>query len=106
LKSFEQLPTSSFFRLKPLAEGVYAAIVEDGTGALGNAGIVDLGDRTLVFDTFQTPEAAIDLKFAAESLTGKAVSIVINSHWHNDHVLGNQVFEQALIEYRKNQKVD
>jgi glyoxylase-like metal-dependent hydrolase (beta-lactamase superfamily II) len=97
LKTVEHLPKSPFFQLVPLSEGVYAAIVEDGTGALGNAGIVDLGDRTLVFDTFQTPVAAIDLKIAAESLTGKSVSLVINSHWHMDHVLGNQVFEGAWI---------
>jgi cyclase len=91
------LPASRFFRLEPLCQGVYAAIVKDGTGALGNAGIVDLGDRTLVFDTFQSPVAAADLKTAAEYLTGKPVSLVVNSHWHNDHVLGNQVFEGSLI---------
>ena len=33
-----------------------------GGAAYSNAGIVDLGDLTLVFDTFQTPQAAQDLK--------------------------------------------
>ena len=29
---------------------------------------------------------------AAEAVTGKRVDKVINSHYHNDHIWGNQVF--------------
>jgi cyclase len=83
---------SSFFRIEPLAEGVYAAIVTDEVLALGNAGIVSLGSETLIFDTFLTPRAAQDLRAAAEQLTRQPVGWVVNSHWHGDHVLGNQVF--------------
>ncbi|MGI8825307.1 MAG: MBL fold metallo-hydrolase [Chloroflexota bacterium] len=54
--------------------------------------IVDLGDRTLIFDTFLIPRAADELRAAAEALTGRPVEWVINSHEHYDHVLGNQVF--------------
>jgi cyclase len=93
----KKMPTSKYFRLEQLADGVYAAIVHDGTGALGNAAFVDLGDRTLVFDTFRSFVAASDLRQAAEEMTGKPVSLVVNSHWHNDHVLGNQVFRDAVI---------
>jgi len=75
-----------------LAEGVYAAIHVDGGAAIGNAGIVDLGDRTLIFDTFMAPQAAEDLRIAAEALTGRPTDAVLNSHWHNDHIWGNQVF--------------
>jgi len=84
---------SEHFTLEPLAKGVYAAIHKEGGWAVGNAGIVDLGDRTLVFDTFLTPRAAKDLRKAAEELTGRSVSLVVNSHYHNDHVWGNQVFD-------------
>jgi glyoxylase-like metal-dependent hydrolase (beta-lactamase superfamily II) len=38
------------------------------------------------------PQAAEDLKTAAEALTGHPVDAVLNSHWHNDHIWGNQVF--------------
>jgi len=88
-----QLPDSKHFRLQQLAEGVYAAIHMDGGAAIGNAGIVDLGDRTLVYDAFISPQAAEDLKTAAEVLTGRPVDAVIDSHWHNDHIWGNQVFD-------------
>lgn len=91
------LPTSQHFRLESLADGVYAAIAAEGGGAVCNAGIVDLGEQTLVFDTFQTPQAARELRAAAEQLTGRAVTYVVNSHWHGDHVHGNMVFAPETI---------
>ncbi len=93
------LPTSKHFTLHQLAEGVYAALSIEGYGATSNAGIVDLGDRTLIFDTFLTPQAAEDLRDAATHLTGRPVSMVINSHWHGDHMQGNGIFapDVALI---------
>jgi cyclase len=93
MKTDRQLPDSKHFRLQQLADGVYAAIHIDGGAAIGNAGIVDLGDRTLIYDTFLTPQAAADLRIAAEALTGRPIDAVLNSHWHNDHIWGNQVFD-------------
>jgi len=89
------LPDSKHFRLQQLADGVYAAIHIDGGAAISNAGIIDLGGRTLIFDTFLAPQAAKDLRAAAEILTGHSVDFVINSHWHNDHIWGNQVFDTS-----------
>jgi cyclase len=86
------LPQSNHFTLHQLADGIYAAISIEGYGATSNAGIVDLGDRTLIFDTFLTPQAAEDLHAAAAHLTGRPASIVINSHWHGDHMQGNCIF--------------
>lgn len=94
MKANRQLPDSKHFRLEQLADGVYAAIHREGGAAIGNAGIIDLGDRTLVYDTFIAPRPAEDLRTAAEALTGRPVDTVINSHWHSDHVWGNQVFGQ------------
>ncbi len=84
--------TSPHFRTEQLAPGVYAAIATDNGSACANAGIVDLGGRTLVFDTFISPDAARDLLSAAEQLTHHPVTYVVNSHFHNDHIRGNQVF--------------
>jgi len=89
--------SSRHFELHELTNGVYATIAIDGGWAVCNAGIVDLGDETIVFDTFVNQDAALDLKEAAEQLTGKPVSAVINSHWHSDHVKGNQTFIGAKI---------
>ncbi|MEC1523922.1 MBL fold metallo-hydrolase [Neobacillus niacini] len=88
----ETLKESKHFQLVYIAEGIYAAISVPGTGSVGNATIIDLGDSTLVVDTFNSIQAAEDLKVAAFHLTGKPVSYVINTHWHSDHTSGNQVF--------------
>ncbi|HMA38060.1 MAG TPA: MBL fold metallo-hydrolase [Chloroflexia bacterium] len=88
---------SRHFRLQQIAGGVWAAIALAGTGAGANAGIVDLGDRSLVFDTFRTPQAAFDLRRAAEQLTGRPVAYVVNSHRHGDHLFGNQAFADSDI---------
>jgi cyclase len=89
------LPANAHFRIEQLAPGVYAAIAQQGGGATGNGGIIDLGDRTLIFDTFETPLAAAELRAAAEQLTGCTPATVINSHAHPDHWFGNQVFEDC-----------
>jgi len=88
---------SKHFELEQITDGVYAAIAVSGTGSVGNAGIIDLGDNALVFDTFNSQQAAYDLRVAAEELTGKVPTYVVNSHWHGDHIRGNQAFEDATI---------
>jgi cyclase len=91
----ETIEDFSHFQLKKVAVGVYAAITVQGTGSLGNAAIIDLGDETLVVDTFMNLEAALDLRKAAEHLFGRPVSYVFNTHWHADHTFGNQIFTPA-----------
>jgi cyclase len=84
-----QPPHSIHFDLHELGEGVHAGIHAPGGWAQSNAGIIDLGDRTLVYDTFISPLASHDLLAAAQTLTGRPAHLVINSHYHNDHTWGN-----------------
>lgn len=85
---------SPHFDIRELASGVWAAINNDHYGhAICNAGIIDLGQEVLIFDPFMNIDAATDLKAAAQKLTGKPVKYVINSHYHNDHIRGNQLFK-------------
>lgn len=86
-----------YFDVQQLADGVYAVLAIGGSGAWSNAGIIALGEQTLVFDTLFTPQAAHELRRYAEQLTGRPVRWVVNSHRHADHVLGNQVFADAQI---------
>ena len=95
--SYSQNYTSPNFTIKKLAVNIYAAIAQSGGSAVCNAGIIDLGDCVLVFDPFLTPAAAIELKnFIAKNIK-KPVRYVVNSHAHNDHIRGNQVFASATI---------
>ena len=80
------------YSLDSLCDGVYAAFASDGGAAISNAGMVDLGDSTLIIDTFLTPSAAEELRADAQRLTGHIPGHVVNTHYHNDHIWGNQVF--------------
>jgi glyoxylase-like metal-dependent hydrolase (beta-lactamase superfamily II) len=87
------IPNSKHYTLEKLADGIYTALHNNEGGyAICNAGIIDLGNKTIVIDPFFSPTAARDLKKHAELLTGKQVSIVLNLDPHSDHTNGNQVF--------------
>ncbi len=92
-----QAQKSKHFTIQKLADGVFAAIASNGGYAICNAGIIDLGDATLIFDPFISPEPALELKKIALELTGHPVKYVVNSHFHNDHIGGDQVFDNAEI---------
>ncbi len=89
---------ASTFSLHELVAGVWAAVAP-GTAspAVSNAAIVDLGDKTLVVDTFMTMRAAAELAEEAKNLTGKDATFVLNTHWHSDHVRGNGAFASTPI---------
>lgn len=86
---------SDHFTLQQLAPGVYAALARSDGWAIANAGIIDLGRETLVFDAFISPAAGADLRAAAEALFDRPVRFLVNSHYHNDHVWGNQAFDAS-----------
>ena len=93
----DALPTSPHFTLERVADGAFAATAVPGTGSASNAGIIDLGEKTLIFDTFLTLRAAHDLRAAAVQLTGRSAAYVVNSHYNGDHIHGNQVFPEATV---------
>lgn len=88
---------SRHFRLERLDRGIFAAVATPTGHGVCNAGIVDLGECTVVFDAMLSPTAAGDLGRAAERLTGRRPDWVVNSHWHGDHVWGNIAFHGAHI---------
>lgn len=89
--------SSRHFSCIPLTEGIYALEAKEQGGAMSNAGLIDMGDYTLIFDTFNTPQAGKDLREAALYFFNQPIKYIINSHWHGDHVRGNQHFSKETI---------
>lgn len=89
--------SSRHFTIEKLGPGIHAAIATPRGYGLCNAGIVDLGGRTVVFDSMLTPMAGADLARAAERCTGRKPDWVVNSHWHGDHIWGNSAFDSGRI---------
>ena len=82
----------NFFELVELAPGVHAAVSDITGGAVGNAAIIDTGEKTLVIDAFITAQAARELRGEVTRLTGRSACLLVNTHWHSDHTRGNQEF--------------
>ncbi len=83
------------FQLQKVGNGIWAAIVSDEGLAGGNAGFVIGDDGVLVIDTFQDPRPARAMLAEIRKLTPLPIRFVVNTHYHLDHVNGNDVFAAA-----------
>lgn len=83
------------FVLQKIGDGVWAAIVNDEGKAGGNAGFVIGDDSIAVIDTFQDPEPAASLLAEIRKISNLPIRFVVNTHYHLDHVNGNDVFAAA-----------
>lgn len=72
-----------------VAEGVYAL-----KGAGGNLGLVVGSDRAFLIDDQYAPLVP-KIRAAIAAVTDKPVSFVLNTHWHGDHVGGNEAFAET-----------
>ncbi len=83
------------FDLQQIGDGVYAVIRKDPPGLMcdGNSLIIVNDDDVVVVDS---PESTHAMIAALRRLTPKPVKYVINTHWHDDHITGNQLFKDAF----------
>ena len=87
--------TEDLFDIKPMADGVYAAIAKPAYKINCNAAIILLGDSVLVVDTHSKPSAARALIGQIKKITDKPVRYVVNTHFHWDHYQGNQAYPSS-----------
>lgn len=66
------------------------------TGGGGNSGIFQSDSLVVVIDT-KMDDAAKLLHDKVESTLNKRKLLVINTHWHPDHVSGNNLYKSATI---------
>src|SRR5215469_14565197 len=83
------------FDIKPVADGVYAAIAKPAFRVNSNAAIILLDDGVLVVDTHSKPSAARALIEQIKKLTPKPVKYVVNTHFHYDHYQGNEAYPSS-----------
>ncbi|MEM2094703.1 MAG: MBL fold metallo-hydrolase [Candidatus Bathyarchaeia archaeon] len=79
--------------LEKITDRVYAN-TEGKSG--GNVGVIVLKDRAVAVDS-QYPVSAKAFRSAIEKLTPKKVTHLFLTHYHGDHVLGSQAFEDCEI---------
>src|SRR3954462_10048386 len=81
-----------------LDAGVYAAIRKDPLSlAVNSNSLIVVRDRDVVVVDAQFTRAATEETIAAiRSITKKPVRYLINTHWHDDHVAGDQVYQDSF----------
>ncbi|HXZ68044.1 MAG TPA: MBL fold metallo-hydrolase, partial [Alphaproteobacteria bacterium] len=72
-----------------LGHGVY-----EMEGAGGNLGVFTGPDGVLMVDTEFAP-LADKIKAAIAKVSDKPLKFVIDTHWHGDHIGGNELMEKA-----------
>ena len=86
------------FNLHEVAPGVWAAIdnpAAQKSRAGANAGFIIGSDSVLVVDTFEYEPAAQELLNQIRQKTNLPIRFVVNTHYHLDHVAGNNIFAAA-----------
>jgi len=82
------------FELVRVADGVYAAVGRpEAPMRIGcNAAVIVNEADILVVDAHMSVATARALQVQLKRLSDKPVRYLVNTHWHNDHVQGNQAY--------------
>lgn len=86
------------FAVERVTDGVYALIRTDPPGLMfeANAAFVVGDSGVLVVDGGSNPASARQVLAELRRVTRLPVRWVVNTHWHDDHVLGNQVWRDSF----------
>jgi glyoxylase-like metal-dependent hydrolase (beta-lactamase superfamily II) len=86
------------YEVRKLAEGVYAFLAPDSKTPFvsGNSLVVIGREAALVVDTGHVPALARRMIGDIKHLTSVPVTVVVNTHWHFDHIVGNGEFHAAF----------
>ena len=87
-------PAAGEGRSKEVAPGVY--VISDLS--FSNCGYIVTDEGVVVVDTQLVPFFANEMIKEIRAITDKPIKYAINTHWHTDHIGGNEVFlSQARI---------
>lgn len=79
--------------IEEVADGIYS-VRRKFVGA--NAAVILTERDVIVVDTHASPAAARGTLAAIRELTNRPVRYVVNTHWHTDHLVGNQAYLEAF----------
>jgi cyclase len=90
--------TTPEYKVEKLADGVFALIRQDPVGwmVVSNCVFIVNDNDVVVVDTGGATSLAKQMIAELRKITLKPVRYVINTHWHDDHILGNAAFREAF----------
>jgi cyclase len=86
------------FDVQKLADGVYAVVRREPPGLMVDANnVFVVGDEdVIVVDANGSATHTREVLAALRKITSKPVRYVIDTHWHDDHVMGDRVYRDAF----------
>lgn len=91
-------PQARSFDVQKVADGVYAVIRREPASFWFNANNVFIVGKNdvIVVDANLTVGYTKEVIAALREITDKPVKYVINTHWHEDHIIGNRAYREAF----------
>ena len=80
-----------------VAHNAFAYVQEGGGLCVANAGLIVGPEGCIVIDALFAPSMTRAFRDEIRRLTDKPVRLLINSHHHIDHTLGNALFPEAAV---------
>lgn len=86
------------FEVQKIAAGIYALIRKEPPSLWFNPNTVFIIGKkdVIVVDSNISSEYTREVLAALRKITDKPVRYVINTHWHEDHIIGNHVYRDAF----------
>lgn len=86
------------FEVQKIADGVYALIRSEPPSLWFNPNTVFIIGKkdVIVVDSNISSEYTREVLAALRKITDKPVRYVVNTHWHEDHIIGNHVYRDAF----------
>src|SRR5688500_18895665 len=86
------------FNVEKIADGIYAVIRTEPASLWFNPNNVFIIGKSnvIVVDSNISSEYTREILAELRKLTEKPVKYVINTHWHEDHIIGNRVYRDAF----------
>lgn len=81
------------YREKELAPGVFVVLNLDPLGLANhaNSAYIVTGNDVILVDTQFTHDRTMEVLRFARHGSSRTISVLINTHWHDDHTFGNQL---------------
>ena len=83
--------------LVEVGDDAFAYVQEGGGMCVSNAGLIVGPDSCIAIDAMFAPSMTQAFQTEIKRVTDKPVRLLINSHHHIDHTLGNALFPDARI---------
>lgn len=83
--------------LVEVADGVFAYVQAGGGLCVANAGLIVGPESCVVIDALFAPSMTRAFQAEIRRVTDKPVRMLINTHHHVDHTMGNALFPEAQI---------